>query len=175
MSTFQSIIALSVLTVLGAGTACSSGDPYDLRAGAAPPPSTTGWADPNGGYDAAPAPKPAWPDAGKWDAGGWDASTDADSGWTADTGSWTLDSGPPSATQGNVGSCGNPICAGDGLGDCGCYATDSQGNAVTLGCSGGECGCFVNQQQTDDVVEGAGACDSNSATAQAFIVGCSCE
>jgi len=172
MSTRRSIVTLSVFTVLGAGAACSSGDPYDLRPGSEAP-ASTGWVDPNTGYDAAPPFTPVWPDAGVHDASAWDAGIDTGGGSAPDTGA--LDSGPPSTTQGNVGSCGNPICAGDGLGDCGCYATDSQGNAVTIGCSGTDCACFVNQQQVDDDVQVSDVCDSNGATAQAFSIECSCE
>jgi hypothetical protein len=174
MPTRRSILSLSLFTALGAAAACSSGDPYDLRPGSAGA-GSAGWVDPNGGYDAAPAFNPVWPDASAWDAGAWDAAwgPDATGGSAADSGA--IDSGSPSTTQGNVGSCGNPICAGDGVGDCGCYATDSQGNAVTFGCSGTDCACFVNQQQSDDDVEVDGVCDSNGATAQAFLIECSCQ
>ncbi len=176
MSTRRSIVALSMFTALGTVVACSSGDPYDLRPGSSAP-TSAGWVNPNGGYDASPSPSPGWHDAGAWDAAEWEAgwSVDTGTGWAADAGAdaWAVDSGSP--WTGNAGSCGNPLCAGDGFGDCGCYATDSQGNAVTLGCSGGACGCFVNQEQTDDDVESVGACDSNTATAQAFIVSCSCD
>ena len=171
MPTPRSILPLASLAAVGLVAACSSGDPYDLRPGASAP-AGTGWIDP---IDAAPSS--TWRDAAAWDSAPWEASTgwDAESGWTADAGTdaWPIDSGSP--TQGSGGTCGNPLCFTDGLGDCGCYATDSQGDTVTLGCSGGACGCFVNQTQTDDDVVSAGACDSSSTVVQAFLTGCSCE
>jgi hypothetical protein len=171
MSTRRFVVALSVFTLLGVAAACSGGDPYDLTSGS-PAPASTGWADPNGD-DAAPV----WHDAAAWDSGArdtgaWEAST-WDSGWGVETGTgWAGDSG---SYGGNAGSCSNPICIGDGLGDCGCYATDSQGNAITLGCNGDGCACFVNQQQTNDDVESVDACGSNDETAQAFVASCLCE
>ncbi len=169
MSTRRSILTLAAL---GLVAACSSGDPYDLQPASAAP-AGTAWIDPNSAFDAAST----WHDAAASDAAPWEASTawDAAGGWTADAGAdaWAIDSGFP--TEGSAGSCGNPLCFTDGLGDCGCYATDSQGDAVTLGCSDGACGCFVNQTQTDDDVISAGACDSSSAAVQAFLTGCSCE
>jgi len=171
MSTRRFVVALSVFTLFGAAAACSGGDPYDLQPGS-PAPASTGWIDPNGADDAAPVGHDAAWDAGAWDASKWDSGVDTGTGWAADTGAWTPDSG---ASLGNAGSCGNPICVGDGLGDCGCYATDSQGNAVTLGCDGDGCACFLNQEPTDDVVESVDACGSNDQTAAAFIASCSCE
>lgn len=83
--------------------------------------------------------------------------------------------GGGATTQGQPGSCTNPLCGSTGS-DCGCQGGASGSPTVYLGCqAGGECACFQNgQQQSSNVFDENGACADNSALAALFLANCTC-